>query len=71
MKRIFGFIAMLLLTLALCVAPALAADSDTGIAGTDGTDAYTVTQAEHRAIVCVRTGDQGATLQAQSADGLS
>jgi len=71
MKRIFGFMAMLLLTLALCVAPALAADSDTGIAGTDGTDAYTVTQAEHRAIVCVRTGDQGATLQAQSADGLS
>ena len=68
MKRIFGFIAMMLLALALCVAPILAADFDTGTAGTDE---YTVTQAEHRAIVCVRTGDQGATLQAQSADGLS
>ena len=68
MKRIFGFIAMMLFTLALCVAPAMAADSDTGSAGTDE---YTVSQAEHQAIVCVRTQDQGATLQAQSADGLS
>jgi len=68
MKRIFGFITMMLFTLALCVAPAMAADSDTGLSSAND---YTVTQAEHQAIVCVRTGDQGATLQAQSADGMS
>ena len=40
--------------------PALAADSG-----------GSVTQAEHQAIVCVRTADGGASLQAQGADGLS
>jgi len=68
MKRIFGFIAMMLFTLALCVAPAMAADSDIGLSSAND---YTVSKAEHRAIVCVRTQDQGVTLQAQSADGLS
>jgi len=62
---------MMLLVMVLCVAPILAADSDADTAGLDGMDDYTMTQAEHQAIVCVRTGDQGATLQAQEADGLN
>ena len=69
MKKCLSFLSALLLTLVLCAVPVMAADS--GSSDSEEAKSRRITQAEHRAIVCLRTPEGMAPLAGDSGDGLT